>query len=105
MNDSRTGLDLVLNRLDDLAQRIEGLYPTPWLTTAGAARYLGCSVRQVERLTDKGLLPYSRLDPTASKSSRRYHRKHLDAYLVAGKNPQSHRLTHAEKQIVKDLLG
>ena len=95
---------IIINRLDELAQRMEGLKPTCWLSTAGAARHLGCSVRQVERLTDKGLLPYSRLDPTASKSSRRYHCRHLTAYLFTGKNPTMYRLTSREKKEVEELL-
>ena len=98
-------MSLILNRLDNLSRTIQGQIVSPWMTTQETAKYLRCSTRQVEKLTRLGLLPYSRLDPTASKSCRRYHRKHLTAYLVAGKNPQSHRLTPAEKQSVKDLLG
>lgn len=96
---------IIINRLDELAQRIEGLSPTYWLTTSGAAQYLVCSVRQVELLTDKGLLPFSRLDSTAPKSSRRYYRKHLDAYLILGKNPTNHRLSPDEKKRIKELVG
>ena len=101
----RDEFNMILARLDDLSRTIQGQIVSPWMTTQEAAKYLRCSTRQVEKLTRLGLRPHSRLDPTASKSCRRYHRRHLTAYLVAGKNPQSHRLTPAEKQSVKDLLG
>lgn len=96
---------IILTRLDDLTRLIQGQHVSPWLTTAEAAAYLKCSARQIEKLTRLGLLPYQRQDPTADKSPRLYHRKHLTAYLVAGRNPQTHRLTPAEKQLVEDLLG
>lgn len=104
MSESVADMGFILSRLDDLVQRMAGLNPTAWLSTEGAARYLGCSVRQVELLTDKGLLPYSRLDPTASKSCRRYHCRHLTAYLITGKNPTMYRLTSREKKEVEELL-
>ena len=105
MSETAADMDLILSRLDDLVQRMAGLNPTAWLSTEGAARYLGCSVRQVELLTDKGLLPFSRLDPTAPKSARRFYRKHLDAYLILGKNPTIHRLSPDEKKRIKELVG
>lgn len=98
-------LGLILNRLDDLARMVQGKHVSPWKTTQEAADYLRCSPRQIEQLTRRGLLPYRRQDPTASKSTRLYHVKHLTAYLVAGRNPTTQRLTPAEKREVEELLS
>lgn len=94
----------ILNRLDELARRLDGMHVSPWLTTKEAADYLHCSTRKVEELTRRGLLPYRRQVPTSPKSPRLYHRKHLTAYLVAGRNPEKHRLSAAERQEVEELL-
>ena len=96
-------IDLILARLDDLSRRLDGKHCSPWLTTGEAAEYLRCSPRKIEDLTRRGLLPFSRQDPTSPKSRRLYHRRHLDAYLVTGKNLQSQRLTPEEKRLVKRL--
>lgn len=105
MNDLLASMDLILSRLNDLTRTIHGQIVSPWLTTKEAAAYMKCSTRQIEKLTRLGLLPYQRQDRTAEKSPRLYHRKLLDAYLITGKNPHAHRLTPAEKQSVKNLLG
>lgn len=80
-------MGLILARLDAIDRRLDGQVSSPWYTSAQAARFLRCSTRKIEELTQLGLLPYSRLDPTASKSSRRYHQKYLTAYLLTGWNP------------------
>ena len=103
MND--TAVNLILARLDDIARRLDGNHVSPWLTTVEAARYLRCSTRQIERLTSRGLLPFHRQDSTSPKSPRLYHRRHLTAYLVAGRNPVKHRLSPVEKRQVAELLG
>ncbi len=97
-------MDLILNRLDDLARQLNGHVSTPWLTTQEAARYLRCSISQIERLTRQGLLPFHRQDPTSVRSPRLYHRRELTAFLVAGRNPVEHRLTAEEKRQVQELL-
>ena len=94
---------LILDRLDDLISRMEGCVSSPWFSTAQTAQYLRCSRRKIEDLTRRGLLPFSRQDPTSPKSPRLYHRKHLDTYLIIGKNLQSQRLTPEEKRLVKRL--
>ena len=96
---------LILARLDDLAKMIAGKHISMWLTTAEAAVFLRCSVTQVERLTRAGLLPFHRLNSTAGRSPRLFHRRHLTAYLVAGKNPVKHRLSPEEKRQVAELLA
>ena len=94
---------LILERLDDLINRMEGPVSSPWFTTAQAAQYLRCSRRKIEDLTRRGLLPFTRQDPTSLQSPRLYHRRHLDIYLITGKNLQSQRLTPEEKRLVKQL--
>ena len=96
-------MSLILTRLNDLARRLEGQATSPWMTTVEAAQYLRCSPRKIEDITHKGLLPFSRQDPTSSRSSRRYHRNHLDAYLLTGKNPVAQRLSPGEKRLVEEL--
>lgn len=98
-------ISLVLNRLDDLARLVQGHSTSPWMTTVEAADYLRCSTRQIERLTSQGLLPFHRQDPTSRRSPRLYHRRHLVAFLVAGRNPVATRLSPAEKRQVAELLG
>lgn len=95
---------LILTRLDEIARRLDGGHVSPWLTTVEVADYLRCSPRKVEQLTRLGLLPFHRQDATCPKSPRLYHRRHLTAYLVAGKNPVKHRLTLEEKRLVQELL-
>lgn len=104
MNDLLASMDLILSRLDDLASRLDAKHVSPWMTTAEAAEYLRCSNRQIDSLTDRGQLPFKRQDPTAPKSPRLYHRKHLTAYLVSGRNPQTHKLTPTERRKVEELL-
>ena len=96
-------IDLILSRLDDLAGIIRG-QTSPWYTTCEAANYLRCSPRQIEKLTQLGLLPFKRQDPTAPKSPRLYHRKHLTAFLLTGKNPVAQHLSPSEKHLVEELL-
>ena len=98
-------MTLILARLDDIARRLDGQHVSPFLTTAEAASYIRCSPRKVEQLTRLGLLPYHRQDATRSKSPRLYHRKHLTAYLVAGRNPVKHRLSPTEKREVEELIS
>jgi len=76
----------------------------PWVNSAEAADYLRCSPRKVEALTRRGLLPYKRQDPTVPKSPRLYHRRELTAFLITGKNPETHPLTKEEKMRVEELL-
>ena len=102
MSTPLTDMNLILARLDSIDKAIQGV--SPFLTTAEAAGYLRCSPRQIERLTSLGLLPYRRQDATRSKSPRLYHRKHLTAYLVTGRNPIKHRLSPDEKRLVEELL-
>ncbi len=104
MSDTLADMALILARLTDLARRLDGGHVSPWMTTQEAARYLRCSPRKVEELTRLGLLPFQRQDPTAPRSPRLYHVKHLTAYLVAGRNPVKHRLSLEEKRLVKELL-
>ncbi len=99
-----TEMGLVLNRLDDIVRLVQGKHVSPWMTTQEAAGFLRCSTRQIDNLTDRGLLPFRRQDPTSSKSPRLYHRKYLTAFLVAGKNPVKHRLSPEEKRLVEELL-
>ena len=98
-------MTLILARLDSIDRRLDGSHVSPWMTTREAASYLRCSTRKVEQLTRLGLLPYRRQDATSPKSPRLFHRRHLTAYLVAGKNPVKHRLSPEEKRQVAELLG
>jgi excisionase family DNA binding protein len=74
------------------------------MTTKEAAEFLRCSVRKVEDLAYKGLLPYKRLDVTGERSPRLFHRKHLTGYLIAERNPVQPRLSPAERKMVEELL-
>ncbi len=105
MNDLPANMDLVLARLDDLNRLLGGKVVSPWLTSREAASYLRCSLRKIESLTSKGLLPYCRQDPTSHKAPRLYHRRHLDTYLITGINVQIQRLSPEEKRLVKQLAG
>ena len=104
MSDPAADISLILARLDNLAQMVQGRYVSPWLTTREAAAFLRCSVSKVEQLTNVGLLPFQRLDPTSRKSPRLYHRKHLTAYLVTGRNSVKQRLSAEEKRQIQELL-
>lgn len=97
-------LQLVLTRLDDLTRRLDGKPVSPWFVIAEAADYLRCSMRHIDRLTERGLLPFRRQDPTTPRSPRLYHRKDLVGFLVSGKNPETHPLTKEEKRKVDELL-
>ena len=104
MTERLTDTQFILARLDDLTRRLEGMHDSPWLTTVEAARYLRCSISHIERLTRQALLPFKRQDPTTPKSPRLYHRRELTAFLVTGKNPETHPLTKEEKKKVDELL-
>ena len=104
MSSSSTELGLVLNRLDNLSRMLQGVHVSPWLTSKEAADYLRCSTRQIEKLSQLGLLPFRRQDPTSPKSPRLYPRKHLTGFLVSGCNPEEHRLSAAERKLVEELL-
>ena len=104
MSDTAADMGLILARLDSIDRRLDGKHVSPWLTTAEAAKYLRCSPRKVEQLTRLGLLPFQRQDSTCPRSPRLYHRRHLTAYLVAGRNPVKHRLSQEEKRLVQELL-
>ncbi len=93
----------IRERLDEILQILEG-GQSPWKTTCEAAHFLRCSESKVEQLTARGLLPYRRLDPTAPRSPRLYHRKDLTAYLVTGRNPHEHHLSAQERRMVEELL-
>jgi len=77
---------------------------SPWMTTHEAARFLRCSESKVEQLTARGLLPYRRLDPTAKRSQRLYHRRDLTAFLVTGRNSKERHLSAQERRMVEELL-
>ena len=94
---------LILKRLDEIVELLNAQNRSDWLTTRDVAEFLKCSVSKVNQLTSAGLLPFSRLDPVARKSPRLYNRKHVMAYLVAGRNPVKHRLLPEEKRMVRDL--
>lgn len=102
MNDA-ADITLILARLDSIDRRLDGKVTSPWLTSSEAAEYLRCSISQIERLTRSGQLPFSRQNPNSQRAPRLYHRSHLDAYLVTGKNLQSQRLSTEEKRLVKQL--
>lgn len=104
MSNTAADMTLILARLDDIDRRLDGNHVSPWLTTQEVARYLRCSPRKVEQLTRLGLLPFHRQDSTCPRSPRLYHRRHLTAYLVAGKNAVKHRLSPEEKRLVEELL-
>jgi excisionase family DNA binding protein len=95
--------DLILSRLERLIEEIRASHTSPWLTTAEAADYLRSSVRHIERLASQGLLPFKRQNPGFPKSPRLFHRKHLTAFIVSGKNPVTDRLTPAEKREIEAL--
>ena len=75
------------------------------MNTAESAKYLRCSLSQVEKLTRAGLIPFHRLDPNKPKSQRVFHRKQLDSYLITGKNPIVERLSLAERRQIEDLCS
>ncbi len=97
-------LSAILNRLDNIENLIRGEFNSPWMTAKEAARFLRCSVTQVNRLASAGLIPYSRQDSTAPKSARLFNRRDLTAYLVTGRNPVKKPLSQAERRMVEDLL-
>ena len=103
-NQDRDKLGDILNRLENIEKIIQGEFSSPWMTAREAARFLRCSVTQINRLVSAGLLPYSRQDPTAPKSPRLFHRKDLTAYLVTGRNPERKPLSQTEKRMVEELL-
>ena len=97
MSERDPELSRIRQRLDNLASLHNGKLVSRWMTTHEAAEYLRCSTRKIEDLTRRGLLPFSRMDPTSPKSPRLYHRRHLDKYLLSGKNPVTQRLSPAER--------
>ena len=96
-------MDLILTRLGELDRRLDGKHVSSWLTTSEAAEFIRCSVSQIDRLTKAGQIPFSRQNPNTQRGLRLYHRSHLDAYLLTGKNLQSQRLSPEEKRLVKRL--
>ncbi len=92
----------IRERLNEILQLLQA-GQSPWKTTREAAHFLRCSESKVEQLTAKGLLPFRRLDPTAPRSPRLYHRRDLTTYLVTGRSRES-RLSPAEKRLVEELL-
>ena len=91
MREARGVTDLRLSVPDDfvdaiaaavasrIADGVAGQPTTPWLSAAGAADYLGCSVSRIRTLTLTGDLPHHR-----DGSRPLYHRDELDAYVRAG---------------------
>ena len=102
MNES-ADMRLILSRLDDLIRRLDGKVFSPWLDVKGVAQFLNCSTRKVEELICKGLLLSRRLDPTSSRSTRRFHVKDVVGLLVTGRRPI--RLSAAEKREMDRLLS
>ena len=96
---------LLIARLDEIGCFIQQNLASPWMNTADAAKFLRCSVSQIEKLTNAGRLPYYRLNPTAPKSPRLYNRRHLTGFIISGKNPVATRLSPAEKRQVAELMG
>lgn len=98
-------LGLVMTRLDELSRILRGQRESPWMSTSEAAAFLRCSESKIHKLVAAGDLPFYRQDPSVARSPRLYHRKHLTAFLVTGKNPTVRRLTATEKQEVEELLS
>lgn len=99
INDSK----VILDRLNQIERLILDGVGSPWLQTKEAAAYLRCSLSKFEDLSQRGRFPYCRLDVSAPKSRRLYHRKHLAAYLLTGKNARVDRLGNREKKMVEEL--
>ncbi len=93
----------IRERLDEVLQLLQA-GQSPWKTTREAAHFLRCSESKVEQLTSRGLLPFRRLDPTAKRSQRLYHRRDLTAFLVTGRNPKERHLSAQERRMVEELL-
>ena len=104
MCDHDQDIALILSRLDDLARQLADRPVSPWMSTREAAEYLRCSLSKINRLAERGLLRYRRLDADAQKSKRLFDRRELTAYLVTGRNPDAHRLSPAERSLVDQLL-
>ena len=96
--------EMILARIDELLSLIQGLATSPWMNTREAAAYLRCSLSKINRLADRGLLPYRRLDADAPRSKRLFHRRDLTAYIITGRNPGTYRLSPAERSLVDQLL-
>ena len=97
-------IGLILDRLDELSKNLREQLESPWLTSKGAAAYLRCSISKINRLSDRDLLPYRRLDANAPRSQRLFHRRDLTAYLITGRNPGAYRLSSSERSLVDQLL-
>ena len=97
-------MEQILARLDQIEASMHRV-SSPWLTTSEAAGYLRCSDSQIERLTKSGQLPFYRQNPDSQRAPLLYHRTHLDAYLVTGKNCQAVKLSPAERKRVRELTG
>ena len=97
-------IDLILSRLDDLARVVQNNRVSPWFSAIDAARHLRVSESTINRLADRGLLPYYRVNPAAPKGQRRFHRRDLTALVVTGRNAQQQRLSRSEKLRVDELL-
>ncbi len=104
MSEDSPDMALIMSRLDDLARQLAGRHLSPWMNTREAAAYLRCSLSKINRLADRGLLPYRRLDADAPRSKRLFHRRDLTAYIITGRNPGTYRLSPAERSLVDQLL-
>ncbi len=104
MSDLEVNMALILALLGDISRQLQGVNTSPWMTTREAAHFLRCSESHINQLTDRGLLPFKRQDPTAPRSPRLYHKRHLIAFITIGRNPVKHRLSPEEKRLVDELL-
>lgn len=95
---------LILQRLDEIERLLHGINVSPWMNSKEAAIFLRISPSTLDKLVSKGLLPFRRVNPENPKSQRLFHRKDLVAFLVCGRNPQTHRLSPSEKKMIDALL-
>lgn len=95
----------IQDRLDRIERMLGGIISSPdWLTREEASIFLRCSIRHIANLTAIGLLPCYPINPTVPNSPRLYHRRHLAAFLVTGRNPLTHPPTPDEKREIGGLL-
>jgi len=104
MKEMAEKLDMILDGIEKILSTQMTHNPSPWMTTAEAARYLRCSITKIDQLTNSGFLPFRRLDPRASRSPRIYHKRDLTSFLVTGRNPRDKPLKSAEMRAVVELL-
>jgi len=96
-------LEMLIEEIRNLPDKISESSMNPWMTSKEAARYLRCSVSKLEDLTSAGMIPFHRLDPRSRRSARLYHCKELATYLVTGRSLQANPLTASERRQVKEL--